>query len=297
MVSVVVLTYRRQERLFQTLSTILEQDYPNIELLISDDAGGTQDSQAIAGWLERNAGGRFVRTAIRCNERNLGTVRHANLVAGLCAGKYLHFLPCGDGFCRPNALSVHVRFAEQSQSTVTTSQAIVSDEKFQQKYYLFPSRRRAELFSRKSPEWMFQTLCRNNTICAVATMFSRNFFLNGGFDLAYRYLEDWPAWLRLTREGSAIPCLREATVYYTLSGVSGKNGNAYTSPLLSTDMLLCHEKEIFPYLSQIPSWERPYLRYRYASLQTDGRNLLFRYPSFVLYQKAKNLLKNQIVHR
>lgn len=296
LVSVAVLTYRRQDRLFQTLSTVAEQDYPNMELLISDDAGGTQDPESIAEWLGRNAAGRFVRTVVRRNEKNLGTVAHANLAAGLCNGKYLHFLPCGDGFCRPDALSSHVRFAERSGSAVTTSQAIVGDEAFEKKYYLFPNDRRAKLLSRGDPERLFRVLCRNNIICAVATMFRKDFFSQGGFDPAYRYLEDWPAWLRLARKGAAIPCLREATVYYTLDGVSSDGGNAYASPLLAADMKLCHEKEIFPFLQRIPAWERPYLRYRYESLRADGRGLFFRYPAFVFYQKAKALLKSRIVH-
>jgi glycosyltransferase involved in cell wall biosynthesis len=296
LVSVVVLTYCRQERLFQTLSTVLEQDYPNMELLISDDAGGEQNPEAISDWLNRKAAGRFVRTVVRSNERNLGTVRHANLAAGLCEGEYLHFLPCGDGFCRPDALSSHVRFAERFSSLVTTSQAIVSNESFEREYYLFPSDRRAKLFSRK-PGKLFRILCRNNIICAVATLFRREFFLQGGFDPAYRFLEDWPTWLRLTREGETIPCLNEVTAFYALSGISSEGGNAYSSPRLSEDMRLCHEKEIFPFIQRIPFWERTYLRYRYASLWEDERHLLFRYPGFVLYRKAVRFLKDKIVHR
>lgn len=291
LVSVIVLTYRNQDRLFQTLSTILEQDYPNIELLISDDASGIQNSKAISDWLEQNTAKHFTRIIIRCNAHNLGTVAHANLVAGLCEGTYLHFLPCGDGFCRPDALSCHIRFAEQMGSMVTTSQAFVSDEAFKKIYYLFPSDRRANLLSRKSPKQLYQVLCKKNIICAVATMFRKDFFLRGGFDPAYRYLEDWPAWLHLTREGFAIPCLHETTVYYVLSGISSENGNAYTSPRLLADMRLCHEKEIFPFLPRIPWNERLCLRYRYAGLQTGSRHL------FALWQKVKSMLKRQILHR
>ena len=37
LISVITLTYKNYDRLFQTIKSVIIQDYPNIEYIISDD--------------------------------------------------------------------------------------------------------------------------------------------------------------------------------------------------------------------------------------------------------------------
>ena len=51
LISIIVLTYRNQSFLNETLKSILEQDYPRIELIISDDASGCFNREKVEKFI------------------------------------------------------------------------------------------------------------------------------------------------------------------------------------------------------------------------------------------------------
>ena len=54
LVSVVILTYKNFGGIEKNLNSIFEQDYPNIEIIISDDCSGNFDSNYIENLLKKH---------------------------------------------------------------------------------------------------------------------------------------------------------------------------------------------------------------------------------------------------
>lgn len=292
-VTVIVLTYNNYAGICDTVHSILMQDYPEIEIIISDDGtpnGSVEQIWKVIGNLtEENK----QRINIIYQTENLGTVAHANKVASISRGMYIKFLPPGDRFCSYRSLSTLVETMKVTKTHIVTSPALVQNSITGKVVYQFPNKYRLKKMVNHSPQDVFETIARANIISAVGTIYHKEFFKDGGFDCSYKFLDDWPTWLRTLRENKTIGVLNIPTVYYAMDGISNKSGTAFESKLLHDDMLLCYEKEIIPYQNEMGLITRWFIGYYYGKLL--GRNdILFKFyygPILVFYNVKKFLKK------
>lgn len=304
LISIVVMTYKNQEGIYRTLETIISQEYPNIELIVSDDASGKQDANSITDYIERCKKENLKSLQILCNKENLGTVKHANEVLKYCHGKYIKFLPCGDGFVDPNSLNLLYEFISYGGYKIATSKAIVCNENFSDFFYEFPNSRRVKLINDSNSQQLNSILKKINIISAIGTIFENGFFDKYKFDESYRYLEDWPLWLKITRENIKIPCLDVNIGYYSIGGLSSELGNAYNSNLLRLDMIKCYEKEILPFIDMENLFNKYVIINRYIKLKNyDKFNLIqkicfnIEYFPIETYYFLKNIAKKIILKK
>ena len=269
-VAAVVVTYGNYTGLERTINSILRQNYPIQTLILSDDGSGIPFPGHIVSALDRFDGQVIVRT----NQENQGTTAHLNTVATLCHTDYMKVLASGDTLSDPDALQALVAFAESERSLAVTSDAAVVSQDLNYYYYKFPGGKRGAKLNECSPV-PHRTLMLSNVVSAVGMLIRMEFFTElGGFDESYRLLEDWPAWLRLTREGHTISYLERVTCCYALGGVSSGSGNAFSSKKLRADMLRCYEQEILPYIDLLPPEGQKQVRHGYESLK-EKKSLQF----------------------
>lgn len=282
-VDVIVLTYGDFQYLRNTLDSVFAQEYPIDRVVVSDDGSGKMFPDIFQMM--------FPKAEFRQNASNLGTVMHMNLLATMCSSTYLKFLAAGDAFSDAGALGALVAHAKKTHAMVATSNALITSQDLSHVYYEFPGVLRAKALQNRGPE-LFRALARANIVSAAGTLLHRDFFdVLGGFDPRYRFLEDWPAWLRLAREGYPISYLDRVTCKYSVGGVSSKDGNAFYSQRLRQDMLRCYEQEILPELSAFSEKDVRYIRYHYELLYSDNSKILWTsYPDL----HVRNLLKRGI---
>lgn len=291
LVSVVVLTYQDFRYLFDTLETVLAQDYPQMELLISDDGSDAFPERRLTDWLKAHSAKR-IPVRVRRNPVNVGLVRHSNRAARETEGQFVKFLSPGDGFVSPESLSVLTAFARQEPEPMVASPALVCSGSFANVRYQFPSARRVGQLRRQSPRRLFSVLSSANIISAVGMLYRREFFEAGGFDPSYRNLDDWPTWLKRYRQDERIPCCPTPTVYYMLGGISSADGTAFDSALLREDLRRCLETEILPYRSRLSWWGRSVAQYQYGRL-TGTRSAAGLLPEG--YFRLKKAVKRLVV--
>jgi glycosyltransferase involved in cell wall biosynthesis len=96
-VSIITVTYNAEKYLEQTIKSIMEQDYPNIEYIIIDGAStdGTIDiikkyEKYITRWI---------------SESDNGIYDAMNKGIKLTTGNWINFMNAGDGFSSENILS------------------------------------------------------------------------------------------------------------------------------------------------------------------------------------------------
>lgn len=294
LISVIILTYKQQNYLFDTIKSVLEQDYPCLELILSDDASGCLDKEAVEEYIVTNKKDNLVLYRIRINETNMGTVKHANSVVQYAIGKYLKFVPCGDKFFATDSLSKLYKFAKVNDSKITSSIVMVCSEDFSTNYYKHPNAIRSKMLQEYSSEELFEKLCVSNFIAAISVLFRKDFFNQFTFDERYLLLEDWPLWLQVCRSGTKIHHYDKVTMYYADGGISRKDGDAYASSALRDDMIKCFELDIIPYSQSIGFISKQFIYYKYESLKKKSRLFHIKYAPFLIWDQFKYSIKSLI---
>jgi glycosyltransferase involved in cell wall biosynthesis len=103
-VSVVISSYNYAQFLSEAIESALAQEYPNLEVLVSDDCS-TDGSAAIAQAIAQ----RDPRVKFWVNERNLGAVPNCNRALDRCSGEYVAFLSA-DNFMLPGHLAAAIGY-------------------------------------------------------------------------------------------------------------------------------------------------------------------------------------------
>lgn len=110
MISVVVVTYNSGRTLKETLDSIYEQTYKDIELIISDD-GSTDDTLKISKeWMDSHVA-RFSKIQLIESE-NTGVTLNCNRGIFAASGDYIQII-AGDDILLPEALDTKVNYAKK----------------------------------------------------------------------------------------------------------------------------------------------------------------------------------------
>jgi glycosyltransferase involved in cell wall biosynthesis len=107
LVSVAVVTYNQVAFLEQCLRSVLDQDYPNFEIVVADD-GSTDGTAELLKEFEREQPGKFV---IRRSEQNRGITANHDAALAACSGDYVAWI-AGDDLMLPGKLSAQVAHME-----------------------------------------------------------------------------------------------------------------------------------------------------------------------------------------
>src|SRR6478752_6533175 len=88
LVSVGIPTYNRADRLRTAVESVLGQDHPEVELVISDNASTDGTQQYALSLVEQHPGRiRYLR-----NDENLGPIENYNRVRAACRGEFRMWL-------------------------------------------------------------------------------------------------------------------------------------------------------------------------------------------------------------
>ena len=99
LVSVAIITYNQKEYLRECIESILEQDYDNIEIVVSDDCS-TDGTQEMLKEYDRKYPNKFV---LKLSDKNQGITQNSNLAHFACSGKYIAWMG-GDDLMLPEKI-------------------------------------------------------------------------------------------------------------------------------------------------------------------------------------------------
>lgn len=205
-ISVIVITYKSEEFILETLNSAKAQTYQNIELIISDDNSPDNTIAVCEKWIEKNKD-RFVRTEIIRSAKNTGT--SANLNRGLSAatGDWVKFI-AGDDYLYPDCLEAFLTVANTNPeieflfSNMTTNGVESENTGLIQFFSL-------------SKEQQYHTLLKNNILPAPATLIKRETVKRiNGFDERFQLLDDYPFFLKALKSGIRFFHIDKPLVFY-----------------------------------------------------------------------------------
>ncbi|WP_425073758.1 glycosyltransferase [Sagittula sp. S175] len=126
--SLVVMAYNQAEFIADTIRGVLAQDFPRLEIILSDD-GSTDGTYEVMARMTADYKGPHEIRLFR-NSPNMGFVGHLNHVFTLCRGALIVYNP-GDDISLPERTSKLVAAAEASDALLVHSEAYEIDARGQ----------------------------------------------------------------------------------------------------------------------------------------------------------------------
>lgn len=252
--SVVVLTYNQENLVVETLNSIYNQTFKNIELVISDDASNDNTQKVIGDWIESHKD-RFVNVVINFNKKNLGISGNHTAGVKLANGEFVKYIG-GDDILLPDAIKkMHDFLVDNKEARFCTSKIKMFYKK-NENYITsgeHPEKRIFKKLKEADVNKQFRILSRGCFIGAPGTFFRKSVFEDYGyFDEKYTTFEDWHQWLKFFLNGERLFLLNEYTVLFrrhkksvTASAFYSKNKKLYL------DNLNVYKEYIFPNLDKL----------------------------------------------
>lgn len=230
LVSIIVITYNSAKFVLETLESAKAQTYQNIELIVSDDFSADSTVEICRTWIENNKE-RFVRTDLITAPHNTGIPANCNRGVKAAKGEWIKYI-AGDDILLENCLDDYISFVRNDPDAKIIN---ANQIKFDDHHELVSDIQNFRIHSDDvTSEEQYKYLLRHNRVGAPAIFIKRALITDmGGFDETFRLMEDYPMWLKITRNGIKILYIKNVTVKYRAnSGISSKN-NSYNGDLIT----------------------------------------------------------------
>ena len=194
LVSVIITTYNRLEFLERAINSVLLQDYPNIELIISDDCSDVD----VPTLVKRKSKSTSIPILYRKNDSNSGACFTRNEGIKMASGFFITGLDDDDEFTS-DRVSYLVKNYDKAYAFVATNAEVITKKGNKIQY----SDKKDKVIN------LYDCLWENVVGTQVLTEKSR--FLNsGGFDTGLTSAQDCDMWVRLIRDYGPAFRLKEA---------------------------------------------------------------------------------------
>lgn len=224
LVSIIVLTYNSSLTILETLESLRKQSYPNIELIISDDASKDETVKICQTWVQANSY-KFKKCTILTTESNTGVSANCNRGCKIANGVWIKLI-AGDDALYPNAISELIKFSHEYPNAY-----IVHSRMKCYNDYFIEANIKADILQDYPPiltnnkgnnsQKQYLLLSLGNYIGAVTVFMKRSLYKEvNGYDESIKQCEDWPMWLKVTHLGYPFYFLDQYTSKYRISSSS-----------------------------------------------------------------------------
>lgn len=246
LISFVILTYRNFDGIYDTLDSVFRQDYPKIEIIISDDCSPNagQELPKIESYIAEHRTPNIQNVVVHTMEQNVGTVKNINYAYRLASGEYIKDLGAEDTLNAPDVLSRYKHFLDESGCLLCVAKVRGVDPEGKYHYNLASCEDNYDALRSYTPDGLRDRLFVRNCLPSPAFFFRKELFETYGYyPEDTRLIEDYPYWLYLCSRQVKFAFLDDRMIDYKLSGVSSAG---HYSKAFMNDMLVIYNKYIFP---------------------------------------------------
>lgn len=220
LVSVIISTFNSGRFLIETLQSVYNQTWTDLELIVTDDCSTDNTIDLCQKWL-REHDSRFVKSLFIKSMKNAGVSSNANRGLRAAKGDWIKFLGADDTL-KTNCIADNMEFVACNPGIkVLFSQVEVYKDTFVKDNYLktipgIISERGSILSPEISATSQYKMLLLSDRINFSPTLFiHRDTMVSvGGFDERFPMMEDYPLWLNLTKAGHRLNFMDKVTVNY-----------------------------------------------------------------------------------
>ncbi len=210
LVSVIMAVYNGEKFVSESINSVLDQSYKNIELIVVDDLSN-DNTKGILKNFENDT-----RIKVIHNTQNLGLTKSLNVALGVASGYYIARLDADDIALKDRILK-QVNYLSHNPEVVClgTASIIINENGNQtgQKNVLTNAR-----------QIVFRSIYANQ-ITHSSVMFIANKIKSiGGYNEEFKYAQDFELWSRCLQSGYVIANLNEPLIKYRLHSNSITQG-------------------------------------------------------------------------
>ena len=205
--SIITVVYNDPVNLQKTITTVAEQEYPNVQFIVID-GGSTDNTLDVIGKNHESI-------TLWKSEKDTGIYDAMNKGLSLATGDYINFLNAGDTFYSPHVL---MRVAEEVN--ITHAEIVYGQA-------LHKSKIEGNVSFVKGKTITPSALFRNVPFCHQALFVKKELFQEiGPYDTTYRIVADYEWMIRYyntKKNTDKMHFMREILVEYDTDGFSFKN--------------------------------------------------------------------------
>lgn len=192
LVSIIVRTHKRPDFLRETLLSIINQTYSNIEIIVVEDGAPTAESMIEEEFSQ------YPFVHYQATNEKVGRSAAGNLGLELARGEWLGFLDDDDQFfCDHIEVLIQTALAENVKGVYGLSWEVVTDV-ISQSPIRYNEISHSTAFRQ---EFCRPLMWRENYLPIQTVLFHRDIYeVHGGFETDMDQLEDWNLWTRYTLE-------------------------------------------------------------------------------------------------
>lgn len=243
LVSVCVITYNSSKYVLETLESIKNQTYQNIELVVSDDCSKDNTVTICRDWIVKNKR-RFVKTELVESEMNTGIADNCNRGFRECRSDWIKFI-AGDDVLLESCIENNVRYVQDNpQIRILFSQCEYFNGS--KSMGVRPMESEIPFFSFSARQQLDELIKDNIIPCTPTAFFCRGIFDGNDYaDVRFPFLEDYPLWIRLTKKNLKLWFMPKVTIRYRYEDSITRNSQMYINPLYFLSLKKFHEAVLF----------------------------------------------------
>lgn len=198
LVTVICSSYNHQKFIGESIESILNQTYKNIQIIIVDDCSTDGSTKEIEKFTETNPEIFFIK-----NKTNLGLTKSVTNAMRHAKGEYFIDL-AADDVLHPNCIEIQLNTFKKSPhknlAIVYGNAELITEDGKHSSYYFDVDEDLKTKTKRPSGNIYSNIISSETTICSVSSMCKKEIFdkLNG-YDTSLSY-EDFDFWIRVSRD-------------------------------------------------------------------------------------------------
>ena len=197
LVTVICICFNQESFVIESLNSVINQSYRNIELIIIDDCSTDNSKKAIFSWLEKHPEIPFIS-----NETNLGITKSFNKALQLAKGDYIIDLAADDVLladCVMSQVNTFKNSPFKNLGVVYGNAELISEVGSFVSYY-FPINDQKKVIKKRITGDIYENVLSDfHSMCSVSAMIKKSVFdYLDGYDESLAY-EDLDFWIRASR--------------------------------------------------------------------------------------------------
>ena len=216
LISIIVITYNSSKYITETLESAKNQQYPNKELIISDDFSNDETLNICTLWIKENRQF-FVNVELVTSTKNTGIAPNINRGVQVANGRWLKII-AGDDILINTCLSDNYNVIKEDDSikvlfTNSITFTEVNGKKVEENKLPAPTQKK--LFYGDS-SIQLSNLMNYKLYCPAPSSFiHKNTLLDlGAFDEDFPFYEDFPLWIKCAKNNITLHYADIDTVLY-----------------------------------------------------------------------------------
>lgn len=216
LVSVVVLSYNSELTILDTLESIKNQDYDNLEVIICDDFSTDSTQVIINRWVDKNKSD-FINIWINLNNINQGISKNMKIAISFCKGEWIKVI-AADDILESTCISANINYInlEKNANFVFSNIKNFNNEYEWNKFNRY-RQNKLNKWNKLSIKKQYKKILKSDLGCTPSFFFNKQAYASLHDNIIIcKNIEDWPLHIIILKNGWKLYYFNEYTVKYRI---------------------------------------------------------------------------------